>query len=405
MQRVKERRTLIAAGLLTFAVCAGLFLQGSRPPSERPARQAAFIHSVLPTVVTAAAAEISPWEKAAQKVAEDRGEPVGKQAEVDVPSQLRHYGDRRRFLAVQVAEWREHGLETPLDYADLAGLIREGELVEVKPVSDSYVLYGVGGLATGEPFTSFDGAGKSVALFDRAGLESEYVRIAESAGRLKNESAALRREAASLPKRERARRTELRAKIAGAEKALKEEKKKKASLDAHYGRTEEQHRLFDKYGEVSALADDFSGRAYDLADEEARERMKRRMLRHLRPEALRVLDEVAASYRKQFDRPLPVSSLVRPVEYQHELSKVNSNATRIAAPPHSTGLAFDIFNGHMTAGEQQHVMDDLARLENEGRIEVLRENRNHFHVFAFADGTPPSEKLIRQSLGRAAGGR
>ena len=406
MQRGEKRRTLIAAGLLTFAVCAGLFLQGGgRSTSERPAREAAFIPSVIPTVATAAAAEISPWERAAQKVAEDRGEPVGKQAEIDVPSQLRHYSDRRRFLAVQVAEWRAHDLETPLDYADLAGLIRGGELVEVKPVSDSYILYGVGGLATGDPFTSFDrSAGKSIALFDRAGLESEYGRIAESAGGLKNEIAALRREVAALPKRERARRAELRAKIDGAEKALKEENRKKALLDAHYGRPEEQARLFDRFAKVAALAGDFSGRAYDLADAESRERMKVRMLRHLRPEALRVLEEVAASYREEFDRPLPVSSLVRPVEYQHELSRVNANATRIAAPPHSTGLAFDIFNGYMTAGEQQHVMDDLARLEDEGRIEVLRENRDHFHVFAFVDGTRPGEELIRKSLDGAAAG-
>lgn len=342
---------------------------------------------------------------AAQKVAENRGEPVGKQAEVDVPPQLRHYSDRRRFLAVQVAEWREHHLETPLDYADLAGLIRGGELVEVKPVSDSYVLYGVGGLATGEPFTSFDrAADKSIALFDHTGLESEYARIAASGEGLKNEVATLRKELASLPKRERARRAELRAKIAGAEKALKEENKQKSLLDAHYGRPEEQSRLFDRFGKVAALADNFSGRAYDLTDEESRERMKVRMLRHLRPEALRVLEEVADSYQKEFDRPLPVSSLVRPVEYQHELSKVNANATRIAAPPHSTGLAFDIFNGYMTAGEQQYVMDDLARLKDEGRIEVLRENRNHFHVFAFVNGTRPGEELIRKSLGGAAGG-
>lgn len=151
------------------------------------------------------------------------------------------------------------------------------------------------------------------------------------------------------------------------------------------------------------LAADFSGRAYDLADAQSRARLKVRMLRHLRPEAVRVLEEVAASYRQEFDRPLPISSLVRPVEYRHELSKVNANATRIAAPPHSTGLAFDIFNGYMSAGEQQHVMADLARLEDEGRIEVLRENRDHFHVFAFIDGTRPDEQLIRQSLDRAAG--
>src|SRR3712207_8495497 len=42
----------------------------------------------------------------------------------------------RSFLALQVAEWHKHNLDTPLDYADLAGLIRGGELVEVNPVTD-----------------------------------------------------------------------------------------------------------------------------------------------------------------------------------------------------------------------------------------------------------------------------
>ncbi len=401
MQKSEVRRALLAAVLLTFAASAALFSKGGGLPAEAtPARDA-----LIPAaVVSVAAAEVSPWELGARKVKEERGEPVGRQAKTDVPSELRHYGDRRRFLAIQVAEWREHKLATPLDYADLAGLIREGELVELKPVSDSYILFGVGGLATGDPFTFFNPArGKSVPLFDMPGLEKEYARMAASGEELKAEVTALRKELATLPKGERARRTELRKKITEGEKTLEEEKEEKTLLDAHYGRPEERHGIFEKYEKVEALAADFSGRAYDLADEESRGRMKVRMLRHLRPEALRVLEEVADSYRKEFDRPLPVSSLVRPVEYQHELSKVNPNATHIAAPPHSTGLAFDIFNGYMTAGEQQHVMADLARLKDEGRIEVLRENRDHFHVFAFVEGTRPDEELIRQSLGRAAG--
>jgi hypothetical protein len=98
----------------------------------------------MPSLHTVEAAEIPAWERAAQKVKEDRGEPVGKQAKIEVPTQLRHYSDKKRFLAVQVAEWRKHQLETPRDYADLAGLIQKGELAELKPVSDSYILYGVG---------------------------------------------------------------------------------------------------------------------------------------------------------------------------------------------------------------------------------------------------------------------
>jgi hypothetical protein len=113
-----------------------------------------------------------------------------------------------------------------------------------------------------------------------------------------------------------------------------------------------------------------------------------------------MLDEIAASYREKYDRPLPITSLVRPDEYQHALGKVNPNATQIETPPHSTGLAFDIFYGYMSADEQDFVMQYLARLKDEGRIEVLRENRNHFHVFAFVDGQRPDESFINQSLGK-----
>ena len=126
------------------------------------------------------------------------------------------------------------------------------------------------------------------------------------------------------------------------------------------------------------------------------------MLSHLRPEALAVLKEFADSYHARFGRPLPVTSLVRPDEYQRRLSATNANATRIDTPPHSTGLAFDILYRHMTADEQTHVMDDIARLRDAGRVEALRENRDHFHVFAFIDGKRPGEELISGSLGAVA---
>lgn len=115
-----------------------------------------------------------------------------------------------------------------------------------------------------------------------------------------------------------------------------------------------------------------------------------RLLSSLRPQALKVLEEVAASYRQKFDRPLPISSLVRPLEYKQALARVNPNATRIETPPHSTGLAFDINYRYMTADEQAFVMDYLARMKDEGRIEVLRENRDNFHVFASLTESHPT---------------
>jgi hypothetical protein len=113
------------------------------------------------------------------------------------------------------------------------------------------------------------------------------------------------------------------------------------------------------------------------------------MLRSLRPQALKVLEEIAANYHQKFDRPLPVSSLIRPEEYQHALRKVNRNAVLIETPPHSTGLAFDIDYRYMSADEQNSIMADLARLEDAGRIEVIRESAANYHVFAFIDGARP----------------
>jgi hypothetical protein len=163
-----------------------------------------------------------------------------------------------------------------------------------------------------------------------------------------------------------------------------------------------RRQLLADHETLESLGKNFNGQAYDITNARSRQEMKLRLLSFLRPEALKVLEEVAGSYHEKFDRPLPITSLVRPDEYQHLLSKVNPNATLIETPPHSTGLAFDIFYRYMTADEQSHVMADLARLKDEGRIEVLRENRDHYHVFAFVDGERPDETLIRETLGATA---
>jgi len=127
------------------------------------------------------------------------------------------------------------------------------------------------------------------------------------------------------------------------------------------------------------------------------------MLSSLRPQALKVLEEVSSAYQRQFDRPLPVSSLVRPEQYQRALRRVNRNAVLIDTPPHSTGLAFDIDYRYMSAAEQSFVMAELARMKTEGRIEVIRERNANYHVFAFMDGTRPGDELIAAKLEEARG--
>ena len=169
-----------------------------------------------------------------------------------------------------------------------------------------------------------------------------------------------------------------------------EDAEEKATLDQSYNQPNTRQRLFGDYQTLQSLAKNFRGRSYNIDDSTDREAMKIGMLSSLRPEALKLLEEVAQDYHRQFDRPLPVSSLVRPEQYQHTLHKFNRNAVIIESPPHSTGLAFDIDYRYMSAGEQNFLMAELARMKNAGRIEVLR------------DGTPLLAYGVRGSVLLAA---
>lgn len=350
---------------------------------------------------------VDPWKRAALKVEEERGEPTGRRAETQVPAQLRHGADRRRFLGVQVAEWRKQRIETPHDYADLVALIRRGELVEAAPLGADYILYGVGYSATDEPFTHYDkAADRSVTLYaGEAELRQEYEQLADSRRALEEGIAALREEAAALPRAGRGRRKELAELIKGEQKSLDALRKRERLLDDFYQKPAERARLAAEYEALASLARDFGGQAYDLQEAASRKKFKERLLGFVRPAALGVLEGVARGYREKFGRHLPVTSLVRTDEYQRLLNETNPNATLIDAAPHTTGLAFDIFYRHMTAAEQEFVMLELARLSDEGRVEALRELRDHFHVFAFAEGRRPEESLVRETLDARPGAR
>jgi hypothetical protein len=154
---------------------------------------------------------------------------------------------------------------------------------------------------------------------------------------------------------------------------------------------------------LQTLAKNLAGRSFNLDDSSDRQAMKVTMLSSLRPEALKILEEIGKAYHEKFARPLPVSSLVRPEQYQSALRKVNRNAVLIDTPPHSTGLAFDIDYRYMSGEEQTFVMTELARLKQQGRIEVIRERSANFHVFAFVDAQRPADELITASLEEASG--
>jgi hypothetical protein len=355
----------------------------------------------MPPPETVRPEAVDPWKEAALKVEEDRGEPTGRQAQLEIPSQLRHGSDRRRFLGIQVAEWRRHKIETPHDYADLVRLIRRGELVEAPPLGADFILYGVGYSATDEPFTHYDKkTDRSVTLYaDEAELRQEREQLAESRARLTETIEGLKKESAALPRRERERRKEFEEQIGEERKRLDDLKKREQLLKDFYGTPERRARMAEEYETLAGLARDFGGQTYDLQDAASRKKFKERLLSFVRPAALRVMEEIARAYRAKFDRHLAFTSLVRTDEYQRLLNETNPNATLIDVPPHTTGLAFDIFYRHLTAAEQEFVMAELARLSDEGRVEALRELRDHYHVFAFAEGTRPAEALIRETLG------
>lgn len=157
----------------------------------------------------------------------------------------------------------------------------------------------------------------------------------------------------------------------------------------------------EAYRSLQELAKSFNGRSYDLNNPSDRYALKVNMLSAIRPEALKIIEQVASAYHSQFNLPLPVSSLVRPEQYQHSLRRVNRNAVTIDAPPHSTGLAFDIDYRWMSVAEQNFVMRELAQLKTQGKIEVIRERSANFHVFAFVNGVRPPDDLIAASLEKA----
>ena len=156
-----------------------------------------------------------------------------------------------------------------------------------------------------------------------------------------------------------------------------------------------------EYEALQKLAKSFNGRSFDLENPYDRHVLKINMLSTIRPQALKIIEEVAAAYHQRFERPLPVSSLVRPEQYQHSLRRVNRNAVTIDTPPHSTGLAFDIDYRYMSVAEQNFLMTELAQIKNAGRIEVIRERNANYHIFAFVNGARPSDDLVAACLEKA----
>ena len=339
------------------------------------------------------------WAEAVEKVKADRGEAAG--GAIVIPPELKHYSDRHWFLATQVAEIDKHNVHTCQDFLDLAAMLQRGEMVPVQWVTETYVLFGVGERADDGPFSRYEDE-HNVELYNEAQLSDAYKRLADKRSNLEAEIASLNSQSSKLTKRERTKRNDLEKQIADRRQELESIAEDKELLDQFYKRPESRQKLFRDYESLQTLAQNFGGRSYNIDNPSDRQALKINMLSSLRPQALKILEQVAAAYHQQFDRPLPVSSLVRPEQYQRALRRVNRNAVLIETPPHSTGLAFDIDYRYMSAAEQTFLMAELARLKNEQRIEVIRERSANYHVFAFVDGTRPSDDLITASLEEAS---
>lgn len=391
-------RSAAAIVLLAGLIAAGLYVWKIMRPGALLSNSPGRVDSSTAAVVA------SPYQLAVAQVEQERGEATGNQARVDIPAELKLYADKRRFLAVQVAEWRAEKYDIPDDFAELAAMVEKGELTRLAPVGDGYILYGVG-LKADDILTHYDQkSGASLPLFsDETALRIELGRLADA---LKELDLSLRDSMTELARTgtgDREARAALRAQIAAGRKSAAAMRTSREKLAAFCTSREHRQLLFAEYAELAELARDFDGQVFDLNDPDSRKEFKMRLLSYLRLPARARLEEIGSLYQQKFARPLPITSLIRTREYQRYLgSSGNPNATRIEVPPHATGLAFDIYTYYMSAGEQQFLMAEIARLKREGRVEALREKRHHIHVFAFADGQPPRESLVRETLRQAA---
>jgi len=300
------------------------------------------------------------WAAALEKVEEVRGS-AGR---IDIPPELKHYEDHRRFLALQMADSKEEKFSLPHDQGELVEMVQKGELVEMPALGDDYILYDVGTASREDPLSHYDTAtNRDVKLFPDFHAYSAYdAQLAEEEKQPGKTGAKAR-----------------------AEREL---------LASFYNDPDRRGPLFKEYKAITDMAYDFRGLSYDLNDPADRTRFQVRLLSFIRPEARDTLLKLAHDYRQQFGRRLPITSLVRTQRYQRRMVRNSPNATGVEMAPHTTGMAFDISYKFMAPDEQNFVMQDVAKLEDEGKVESLRERNNSFHVYTYADGHRPDEGLV-----------
>ena len=105
---------------------------------------------------------------------------------------------------------------------------------------------------------------------------------------------------------------------------------------------------------------------------------------YLRPWTKLFLDRLSSQFRSRFGGPLRITSLIRTVAYQNQLSRSNGNAASAVGEKrssHLTGASLDISKKGMTAARQRWVRNVLASLKAKGYLFAVEEfYQPNFHV-------------------------
>ena len=100
LSRLLTRRAALIVVALAALVSSFLYLRRNTASLRSGVQKAEEVLGIKPTPTP------DPYAEAVAKVEEDRGEPAGRQAKVEVPDELKQYKEPRRFLARQAAAVR-----------------------------------------------------------------------------------------------------------------------------------------------------------------------------------------------------------------------------------------------------------------------------------------------------------
>lgn len=110
------------------------------------------------------------------------------------------------------------------------------------------------------------------------------------------------------------------------------------------------------------------------------------------PHVNRWLLSLGKDFRKEFGKPLTISSAIRPKSYQEKLGLRNANAAPTDGPfasTHSTGATIDIGYKKLSKREIAWIETTLSIMESRGEIQATKERYQAcFHVMVY-----PSKQL------------